>query len=73
MMIKMNLCDGLTREQLMAQGEGLTYNDFLILPGYIDFPASEVSLECQFTRQICLKTPFVSSPMDTVTGKHRVC
>jgi IMP dehydrogenase len=46
---------------------GLTYNDFLILPGYIDFAASEVSLESKITRNITLKTPFMASPMDTVT------
>ena len=61
--------DGLSREQLMGGGEGLTYNDFLVLPGYIDFPASEVELDTRFTRQIRLKIPLVSSPMDTVTGK----
>jgi len=46
---------------------GLTYNDFLLLPGKIDFPASEVSTESKITRNVVLKTPFLSSPMDTVT------
>lgn len=59
--------DGLTLQQLMGKEEGLTYNDFLILPGFIDFGPSVVSMDTKFTRNISLKTPFVSSPMDTVT------
>uniref|UniRef100_A0A8C4LI00 Inosine-5'-monophosphate dehydrogenase n=1 Tax=Equus asinus TaxID=9793 RepID=A0A8C4LI00_EQUAS len=59
--------DGLTAQQLFANADGLTYNDFLILPGFIDFVADEVDLTSALTRKITLKTPLISSPMDTVT------
>lgn len=59
--------DGLNGAQLFANGDGFTYNDFLLLPGFIDFAASEVELLSALTKKITLKTPLVSSPMDTVT------
>ena len=42
--------DGITGSQLMSGGDGLTYNDFIILPGYIDFLPEEVDLTSAFTK-----------------------
>ena len=59
--------DGITGAALMGEGQGLTYNDFIMLPGYIDFTPNSVELTSALTRKITLKAPLVSSPMDTVT------
>ncbi|MCP4138646.1 MAG: IMP dehydrogenase [bacterium] len=59
--------DGYSAEELFTQPTGLAYNDFIILPGYIDFAPDDVILESNLTRNIRLKSPLVSSPMDTVT------
>jgi len=62
------VADGLSGEELFSRlSVGLTYRDFLVLPGYIDFNPSEVDLETKLTRGISLKRPLISSPMDTVT------
>ncbi|OKL63651.1 Inosine-5'-monophosphate dehydrogenase [Talaromyces atroroseus] len=61
--------DGLDVETLLDSDKhgALTYNDFLILPGYIGFPASDVTLDTPVTKRISLKAPLLSSAMDTVT------
>lgn len=59
--------DGMTADQLFSSGTGHTYNDFILLPGHIDFVVEDVSLNTKLTKNIELKTPLVSSPMDTVT------
>ena len=59
--------DGYSAEELLNSTQGLSYNDFIILPGYIDFNPDDVNLETNFTRNVTLKRPLVSSPMDTVT------
>ena len=62
--------DGYSAEELFKRGKGITYKDFLILPGYIDFSPQEVTLETRVSRNIALKTPVLSSPMDTVTESN---
>ena len=59
--------DGLDIYQLFGKEMGLTYRDFIILPGYVDFVPSNVSLDSQLTKNISLKLPLISSPMDTIT------
>lgn len=48
-------------------GEGLTYDDVLLMPAYSEILPREVDISSYFTRNIKLKTPVVSSAMDTVT------
>ncbi|MCK5609546.1 IMP dehydrogenase, partial [Candidatus Pacearchaeota archaeon] len=63
-----HLFDGTYNAQtLFFDGKGYSYDDFVILPGYIDFSAHDVQLTSRLTRNITLNTPFVTSPMDTVT------
>jgi IMP dehydrogenase len=47
--------------------EALTFDDVLLLPGYSEVVATEVSLKSRLTREIELNIPLVSAAMDTVT------
>lgn len=47
--------------------EALTFDDVLLLPGYSDVVATDVSLRTRLTRNIDLNIPLVSAAMDTVT------
>lgn len=47
--------------------EALTFDDVLLVPGYSDVTAKDVSLRTQLTREIGLNIPLVSAAMDTVT------
>ncbi len=48
-------------------GEGLTYDDVLLVPAYSDVLPRETDLRTYFSRNIQLNIPIVSAGMDTVT------
>ena len=48
-------------------GEGLTYDDVLLVPSYSEILPREANLKTFFSKNIELKSPIVSAAMDTVT------
>lgn len=48
-------------------GEGLTYDDVLLVPAYSEVLPRDTDLTAKFSRNIELKVPIVSAAMDTVT------
>ncbi|MEN9609524.1 MAG: hypothetical protein RLZZ628_338 [Bacteroidota bacterium] len=50
-------------------GEGLTYDDVLLVPAYSQVLPRDADISAQLTRNIRLNAPFVSAAMDTVTEK----
>ena len=48
-------------------GEGLTYDDVLLVPAYSEVLPREVSIKTKFSRNITLNVPIASAAMDTVT------
>lgn len=48
-------------------GEGLTYDDVLLVPAYSNVLPREVNIQTQFTKNITLNTPIISAAMDTVS------
>ena len=47
--------------------EALTFDDVLLVPGYSEVTAKDVTVKSQLTRDISMNIPLVSAAMDTVT------
>lgn len=67
--------DGVDASELFAttsRGFGFTFDDLILLPGYISFSVADVDLSVKITKNgPTLRVPFLSSPMDTVT-EHKM-
>ncbi|MDO5760687.1 MAG: IMP dehydrogenase [Bacteroidota bacterium] len=48
-------------------GEGLTYDDVLLVPAYSEIIPKEVTVQSRFSRNINVNIPIVAAAMDTVT------
>ena len=57
----------MSARELFQCHSSLTYDDLVILPGFIDFGIQDVQLQTRLTREIEIASPLCSSPMDTVT------
>ena len=61
--------NGFSAEEFFAESGGMTYSDFILMPGHIGFSIEDVDIETNLTRNLRIKRPLVSSPMDTVDRK----
>ncbi|WP_416448258.1 IMP dehydrogenase [Leeuwenhoekiella sp. A2] len=57
----------MTAHESKIIGEGLTYDDVLLVPAFSDVLPREVNIQSKFSRNISLNVPIVSAAMDTVT------
>ncbi len=56
-----------TKSRPKFYGEGLTFDDVLLVPAYSEVLPREVNITTQLTKDIRLNIPMVSAAMDTVT------
>lgn len=57
----------MSSKQNKIVGEGLTYDDVLLVPAYSEVLPREVSLTSRISKNIALNVPIISAAMDTVT------
>ncbi|WP_010228713.1 IMP dehydrogenase [Gillisia marina] len=57
----------MTAHESKIVGEGLTYDDVLLVPAYSEILPREVNIRTKFTKNITINVPIISAAMDTVT------
>ena len=48
------MADGMTASEVFHSHSSLTYDDLIIMPGFIDFGVQDVKLHTQLTREIAI-------------------
>ena len=56
-----------TQDATSFYGEGLTFDDVLLMPGYSQVLPRDVDIRSRLTKNITLNVPLLSAAMDTVT------
>lgn len=59
-------CNMITKSSKFV-GEGLTYDDVLLIPAFSEVLPREVNIQSKFSKNITINVPVVSAAMDTVT------
>ena len=54
-------------------GEGITFDDVLLVPAYSEVLPNDVDLTTNLTQKIKLQIPLMSAGMDTVTAQNGYC
>jgi len=57
----------MTSHLIKIVGEGLTYDDVLLVPAFSEVLPREVNIQTKFTKNITINIPIASAAMDTVT------
>jgi IMP dehydrogenase len=66
-MATINISTGKTNPTSKFFGEGLTFDDVLLLPAFSQILPREVEIKTRLTKEITLNIPMLSAAMDTVT------
>jgi IMP dehydrogenase len=66
-MARINTPTGRSKSPSKFFGEGLTFDDVLLLPAFSQVLPREVDIRSQLTKEITLNIPMLSAAMDTVT------
>ena len=65
--VQLHLNCTMTAHENKILGEGLTYDDVLLVPAFSEVLPREVNIKTKFTRNITINIPVISAAMDTVT------